>query len=239
LVSSDDGATWTSPGDGPVTGEGVMEARQVVAATGAFWIATHESYDGMLTPDTCYRDLRLCRLGSRPVLLRSTDGMAWVEVDLETTSLSWIERVVDVGDGLMVVGRALGTSRLETWTWPSDGEPPRRPPSERRSADELPLVGHGAELEVGATYRFPLHFHCGIGYLGNFNGVSWFLDAGSTEWDPAVDPFAAAPAHWPIAQEFVFGTVALVDADTIEYTIPSGEVIAVYEASAMEPPGCA
>jgi hypothetical protein len=78
-----------------------------------------------------------------------------------------------------------------------------------------------------------------MGFLGQFNDRSWVLVDGSTEWDSAVDPSAAPPAHWPIAQDYIFGTITLVDDDTIEYSIPTGEVIAVYEASVTAPQGCA
>lgn len=62
---------------------------------------------------------------------------------------------------------------------------------------------------------------------------------GSTAWDPEAEPSDAPPAHWRITQEFVFGMITFVDADRIEYTIPSGEVTAVYEAPTTEPQGCA
>jgi hypothetical protein len=212
----------------------------VFAAAGAFWISAAEFSDGFSDADACYRDLQVCQTGARPVLLRSTDGSEWADIDLALLSLSTIERVVDVADdGVMVVGRVAMSPRLETWTWSGDGEPPRRPlPDEDQPSDTPPLVGNGAQLAVGVTYRFPLYIHCGMGLLGEFNGRWWTLVAGSTEWDPAVDP-SPPPAHWPIAQEFIYGTITLVDADTIEYRIPSGEVIAIYEASTAQPQGCA
>ena len=138
----------------------------------------------------------------------------------------------------MLVGDSGGTMQLETWTWPSAAEPPRRPPLEAPPADEPPLVAFDGDLTVGSTYRFPLFIHCGMGLLGNFNDRWWFLVAGSTEWNGETDPAEAAPAHWPIAQQSIFGMITLVDPDTIEYSIPSGEVIAVYEASTVEPELC-
>ena len=240
VVSTDDGATWSSSRS-PLAGEGGEGGGDVVTAAGAFWISAAEFSNGFSNPDACYRDLQVCQTGARPVLLRSTDGVEWADIDLAPLSLSTIERVVDVADhGVMVVGRVAMSPRTETWTWSGDGEPPRRPPPEEGPLSDMPpLVGNGDRLAVGATYRFPLYVHCGMGLLGEFNGRWWMLVAGSTEWDPAVDPSATAPAHWPIAQEFIYGTITLVDADTIEYRIPSGEVIAVYEASTAQPQGCA
>jgi hypothetical protein len=181
-----------------------------------------------------------CQGGGRPVLLRSVDGVEWVEIDLAPLELSSIERIVDVADhGMMVIGHEPQSPRLATWTWSSGDEPPRRPLPNAASPDEVPLVAFGDRLTVGATYRFPLHFHCGIELLGSFNDRWWYLVEGSTQWDPTVDSPAAPPANWPVANEFIFGTITLVDADTIEYTIPSGEVIAIYEASTVEPELCA
>jgi hypothetical protein len=241
VVSTDDGATWASSSEPMFTGEGGEGGGNVVAAAGAFWISAMESGDGFFDAEDCYRELLLCQSGgARPVLLRSTDGVEWVEIDLAPLSVSWIQSVLDVGDeGVMVVGRIVMSPRLETWTWASDNQPPRRPPPGEAAPDELPLVAHGDQITVGETYRFPPHVHCGMGLLGQFNDRWWTLVAGSTEWDPATDPSEPPPVNWPIAQEFVYGTITLVDPDTIEYTTPSGEVIAVYEASTTQPPLCA
>lgn len=43
---------------------------------------------------------------------------------------------------------------------------------------------------------------------------------------------------WPVAAQTIFGMVTLIDAGTIDYSIPGGEVIAIYEASDEDPPGC-
>ena len=195
LVSSDDGVTWTSPpADGSTPGGDGFGSR-VVAAAGAFWISMSERNDGFSNPEACYRDLLSCQsMGSRPVLLRSADGLEWVEIDLAAFSTSWIESIVDLADqGVMLVGSLDGTVQLETWTWPSAAEPPRPAPPVEPPADEPPLVRWDGELTVGSTYRFPLYIHCGMGLLGNFNDRWWFLVAGSTEWDSETDPAEAAP----------------------------------------------
>jgi hypothetical protein len=55
-----------------------------------------ERNDGFSNPEACYRDLLSCQsMGSRPVLLRSADGLEWVEIDLAEFSTSWIESIVD------------------------------------------------------------------------------------------------------------------------------------------------
>ena len=59
-----------------------------------------------------------------------------------------------------------------------------------------------------------------MGLLGKLNDRFWYLVEGSTEWDPAIDAYEDRPDDWPTAQDFIFGMITLIDADTIEYTIP-------------------
>lgn len=102
---------------------------------------------------------------------------------------------------------------------------------------DLDVVEGTSNLERGVTYRYPLYIHCGMGYLGNFNGTHWHLtdaphgtaNSGSSR---------AVPDGWPIAQETIQGMVTLVDATTIEYSIPEVGVIGVYEASTTPPSEC-
>jgi hypothetical protein len=74
--------------------------------------------------------------------------------------------------------------------------------------------------------------------LVEFNGAYWYR---TPEESPAPETGAGdhPPSHWPVAQESIFGYITLVDADTIEYTIGDGEVIATYRPSDKAPPGCA
>ena len=56
---------------------------RVIAAADAFWVSMSEHNTGFSNPEACYRDLLSCQGGSRPVLLRSADGLEWVEIDLD------------------------------------------------------------------------------------------------------------------------------------------------------------
>ena len=97
--------------------------------------------------------------------------------------------------------------------------------------DSLPTVQWGADLEVGQTYRYDLYIHCGMDFLGEFNGSLFGLV------DP---PRGATPkSSWPMVPDEILGLVTLVDGDTIEYSIPSGEVIATYRTTDEEAPACA
>jgi hypothetical protein len=174
------------------------------------------------------------------VLLRSIDGANWIEIDLTALSTSWIEGLTaDPTSALALVGRVAGTSQLAVWTWPHETAPPPRPPAVEAPAGEPPLAHGGDQLTVAQTYRYPLYIHCGLSLLGQFNDRWWILVEGSTVVDPDLGVGNEPPAHWPIAGEAVFGMITLVDDDTINYSIPSGEVIAVYQPAATDPALCA
>jgi hypothetical protein len=241
IMSSDGGITWSRP---PTTeamsGVNGFGRNHVVAAAGALWLATTQSSGPFDNPDICYRDLLACQGGARPVLLRSTDGTNWLEVDLTALSTSWIEGLAaDPTDALALVGRVAGTSQLAVWTWPYETAPSPRPSTIDAPAGEPPLAHGGDQLTVAQTYRYPLYIHCGLGLLGQFNDRWWILVEGSTVIDPDLGVGNEPPAHWPIAGEAVFGTITLVDDHTIHYSIPSGEVIAVYQPATTDPMLCA
>ena len=196
----------------------------------------------MADPAACYQDLHSCR--SHPVLLRSDDGMVWSDIDLGFAGRNgqwYLERAVDLGaEGLLILGTS-GRPQHEGWTWASATAPPPRAPVEVIATDQYPLVGYTDSVAIGATYRYPMSIHCGIGNaLGNFDGRYWLF----TEAPSGLPPTAGVgdlPAHWPIAEgeEHLLGLITRTDEDTIEYRLPSGELVATYTASDEQPPGCA
>jgi hypothetical protein len=235
LRSLDKGQSWEAtvvPDDGP--GLIGMFDNIVTSAGGAFWLATRRGYEGQ--PDDCYRDIDRCKRGSDAVLLRSDDGVVWQEVDLtklDATGYIGIVGVVDRPTGAMVVGT---TRMLFGWTWPSDDAPPLVPPYPVLPPLEQPLIEFNGTLTVGTLYRFPTFLHCGIGYLGDFNGQQWIADPASIAFDPQTGDI---PADWPVAQQELFGYITLVDSTTIEYSLPSGEVIARFHPTDVQPDLCA
>jgi hypothetical protein len=94
------------------------------------------------------------------------------------------------------------------------------------------------DLEHGVTYRFPLYIHCGMEWLGQFNGTEWKLVIDSERPNPDTGGGEGVPAHWPEAQQTIFGDITLIDEDTIEYSIGDGEVIATYFPTDLPRPGC-
>lgn len=238
IVTTDDGGvTWSRQSLDPGVAEGLERGYRVLPAGDAFWLIASRWFDTWSDTDRCYADLDACLGGSTPVLLRSDDGTEWSEVDLTGLELPehfGIDTVTGAGAGVSVVGT---TERLTVWTWPTSNAPPLRDVPPPVATPELELVRWDADLELGVTYRFPLYIHCGMGYLGNFNGTHWYLsDApqGEVETGAGETP----DPDWPTAQQSILGRVTLVDDDTIEYTIPSGEVIGIYESSGEQPPGC-
>ncbi len=103
--------------------------------------------------------------------------------------------------------------------------------------EPLPVTD-GGQLEGGVTYAYLLLLHCGIDYLGQFNGLHWYRDQNRGSPAPETGAGEAPPQHWPVDGESVIGFVELVAADRIEYSIPPAEVIAEYEPSDRTPPGC-
>jgi hypothetical protein len=89
-------------------------------------------------------------------------------------------------------------------------------------------------LEPGVRYRAPLYVHCGMDwlYLGDDawrrsdDGPDLETGAGDTP-DPS----------WPVAGQTILGSATLVD-DVVEYSLDDGTVIATYERTREQPPGC-
>ncbi len=109
---------------------------------------------------------------------------------------------------------------------------------------ELPVsdgeVADGAALEKGKVYDFPLlEVHCGLEYLGEFNGTAWGLASPPPGPAPETGKGDSIPIQWPSSGESVLGQVSLTASDRIDYVLHDGTLIAIYEP--IEPgtyPGC-
>lgn len=242
--STDNGNTWSRQKiDTEIFGElegtrGKRGGFQVQWAGGRFWITANRWFDPWEDPGRCYVDLASCQAFSESVVLRSEDGITWAEIDfraLDRPQYLGLHNVVDGGDGVFLLGSA---ENLRIWSWQSDATPPLLSSLDVRETLDSEMVPDNAELLVETTYRYPLHIHCGMDYLGELNDLNWFLtDApyGNFEtgsWDRLPDP------SWPVVAEVIFGFITLVDESTIEYTIGDGDVIAVYQPSSEHVPGC-
>jgi hypothetical protein len=239
ILRSDDGGRSfaVSVPDGPVQGALGEGGAATTYAGGAWWAATNRYIDSFRDPDACYRDVESCEEGAKAVLLRSTDGVTWAELDTSSMIGRYgdFSTVVDTSTGPLVIGRE---EQLTTWRWLSSQPPPAMPPYEAPTPLETPLARWGDAIEPGVTYRYPLYIHCGMEVLGEFDDRYWYR-AKDNAPAPETGAGGETPPHWPVAQQSIFGYITLTDNDTIEYTINDGEVIATYRPSNKEPPGCA
>lgn len=103
---------------------------------------------------------------------------------------------------------------------------------------DLVTVAKGEDPEPGVRYHAPLHVHCGMDwlYLGD---TPWQRtdDGPDVETGAGDDP----SDDWPVAGETIFGFATLRDGGVVEYSIGESndaQVIATYERTGAQPPGC-
>jgi hypothetical protein len=231
LRSTNGGGTWVEVNPDPLLLEGIDWLPRPVVAAARFWLPTARLFDPWAEPERCYEDVRLCAAPT-PTLLASADGIEWEQVDTagmqlgQNTSFS---AVIDgLGGGIHVVGADEGPV---VWSW-TKPDIPIRPLVEAAPSTGPPVVSFDAILEKGQAYRYPLSTHCGTEYLGRFNGKNWFAVA---TFGPAD---GSQPESWPVANQFILGLVTLVADNQIEYSLPSGDVVAIYEPRNEEPLMC-
>jgi hypothetical protein len=169
------------------------------------------------------------------MLLHSPDGSSWSEVDLAPLELDQYSQLSslfeDAAGRTSIVTLSDG---IELWRWPGDSPPPLLELTvEPATPPGPPLARHGDTVEPGVVYRFPLNTHCGLDYLGQLNGGYWYWASRATE-----GPYPPSMESWPMVGQTILGQVTLVDETTIEYSLPTGEVVAIYRRSEAEPPGC-
>jgi len=105
--------------------------------------------------------------------------------------------------------------------------------------EDLPLAHKLETLEVCQIYRYRFQIHCGMEWLGEFNGMWWFTD----------DPIFRGSYPENLRQYFtnpdeqvspeVWTHITLVADDEIRLTLPDGSDESVYYATDREWPGCA
>ena len=144
----------------------------------------------------------------------------WVEHDLGPFTGNQVAAVEHNGELHIIDGRTV----LRSWT-PSSGEPPpARPLPQPFTPSGPPVVGWQADIVVGQTYRFPMGTHCGIDFLGEFNGKTWWIEGAPTN------------TYHP-ADGTLLGEIVVIANDSIEYRV-DGELVATYRSSDQEPTYC-
>jgi hypothetical protein len=241
LVSEDAGATWERVQLGGLA-TGMDEVWSVHARPDGFWIPGLREILGPPADDRCYVDFESCVHPPEPesVVLTSPDGRTWEVRDagiigsgvgLQETELA------TAADGRTWL-LASGSDGLTVWSWTEspDFPAPEPTPVTRWPVPPEPMAGD--TLVEGVRYRAPLYAHCGIEWIGPYNGDVWKQAEGDDFESGAGDE---PPEDWPVVGQTVFGYVTLVAPDRIEYSMASGEVMATYAPAPIEdaPGGCA
>lgn len=109
------------------------------------------------------------------------------------------------------------------------------------TAEPLPVIYNGGELEPGTTYRYPFYIHCGTEWLSDFNGSVWLTD------DPIYDGIGVPPENLrqfyrnpseQISPELWTHVTMIADSE-IRLTLPDGSGESIYRPTDEEWPGCA
>ena len=181
------------------------------------------------TVDYCYEHPDDCEHGYLPTLLLIDQDESVVSVDLGFAAARAPSSALVRSDGSLDVVTYDG-DRLVLRSWDaSNGPVPTLPDVAPFVSTGPPVVQWDSDLELGTTYRFPLGTHCGIDFLGNFNGRHWWIVGAPTD---------AYDASQLVYTQRVLGEVTMIDEATIEYRL-DGALVATYAPSPEEPPPCA
>lgn len=234
--STDGGDTWSRASGQPRASD-IEGYAPLWAGGGRFYTVTSTFVDSWSEPEVCYADIELCRQDSAVVLYASDDGDRWERVDTSGIGPGEdgeVDQVTGTADGRVVAMQVRGDF-VRFGFWP-DGAPlpvvdaPGAPPT----VDLVEVPGNG-ELEPGVRYHAPLFVHCGMDWLYLGDRAWRRSDDGPDLETGAGDP---ADPTWPVAGQTIFGYATLGDDGVVDYSIGDGEVIATYEQTKQQPPGC-
>jgi hypothetical protein len=233
--STDGGRSWTE-GTAPEVAEPEGDGAPIAAVGDRALALVSSFFEPMSDPAACYADIEQCR-GDRDVAAYEGDGTGpWVRIDLSDIALeeyAEVDGVVATADRL-VLWSATGEQEITTWSTPADATLPTQEEPTRETAD-IRLLEAGEEPEVGVEYAAPLYIHCGMDWLYLGEQPWERTDDGA---DVETGAGEAPSEDWPTAGQTIYGYATLVDADTVEYTVGDGEVIATYGPPTREPDMC-
>jgi hypothetical protein len=242
--STDGGRSWEEATEPPPPSRGETFASPVFAGSGRFFLVSTSFHDALAEPALCYADIELCRQDAAVALYTSDDGDAWHRVDTSGVTAAPGDEgdsgefdAVTATDGGRVVGVRRGLGGVGTWAWPAGAAlPTMDEPAD--PASDVEVLQYDDPIEPGVRSALPLYIHCGMDWLYADDDAWQRADGGSDVETGAGDQI---PGDWPVAQQTIFGYATLVDDDRIDYSIGDDddtEVIATYERSTEEPPGC-
>ena len=225
--STDAGSTWAAasgqPGPDEVEGEGFAP---LWAGGGRYWTVVSAFLDVYARPELCYVDPEQgCPTGRElSGLYVSDDGDSWARVD--TAGLPGgegdvgVDELVGTPDGaLVVLGRDADGEPVAS-TYPAGTDLPTEPEPTLPAAEITQVPRSGPE--VGVRYAVPIYLHCG----------SEWLYLRDTPWQ------RVGPEWSDGSGSDGYGFATLVAPDRLEYTRADGDLLAVYELTGAQPPGC-
>ena len=233
-------ARRSGPSDDQPAAEGEGYA-PLWAAGGRYFTVTEPSFDTFSDPAVCYADLETCSgAASSDVasIHASADGDTWTVVD--TSDLGAGDELIGIvgsGDGRVsmahVVKRGLVVS-----SWPAGVDLPEGQPRTRRSESTWsPFPKVRTRSQASATTR-----RCTS--TAAWTGSTWVTRRGSARTvvrDVETGAGDDVPGGWPMAGQTIYGFATLTPAGVVEYSVGEGdgaEVIATYEKTGVQPPGC-
>jgi hypothetical protein len=232
FATSIDGRDWQ---DGIASGlldDGLtLFARQIATTTSGVFIMGSTQLDLSRRLDWCYSDLAACVTGSGSVVvLHTANGDVWRAIDVDSLLGPGFKAlaVTDTRVGTVIAGAVRGGVEIITvppasWSFVS-------PASIPRPRQLAPLATANGPLEVGVIYRYPLRVHCGLEWLGEFNGRRWKLLRQVIGTPESPRPLRALPQ----IEETLLGTIRLTSPDTIEYSVDGIGVVAIYGPTELE-----
>jgi hypothetical protein len=237
LRSDDGGASWSSP-TSPPPAENIEGYAPLWAGGGRFFTMVEPSFEAWSEPEVCYADIDQCREAATNeewALYGSEDGDTWTSVDISG---------IDAGDEIAEVtgtpsGRVLTLHHVGDGvavnTWPAGADLPVGQELKEPERVELVTVPEGGDPELGVRYHAPLFIHCGMDwlYLGD---QPWQRTDGGPEFETGAGD--EPRKDWPVAGQTIFGYATLTDGGVVKYSLADGEVIATYEQTGVQPPGC-
>ena len=234
---------WAWSNDGRVWREGIASGllesglnlfpgRVSTTASGVF-LTGGTQLDFRKRLDWCYAAPTTCTNGSgTTAVLHTTTGDTWRVIDVGSLLGPQIQAfaVTDTKAGTVIAAATPGRIEVITvppasWSFVTPQAAPKLPP--------LPaLATSDGSIDGGVVYRYPLGVHCGLNWLGRFNGRWWKLERQLVGGDPR------ALATVPQFRETLLGTIRLTAPDTVEYSIDGIGVVAVYRPTSETPPMC-
>ena len=232
FATSIDGRDWR---DGVASGlldDGLtLFARQIATTTSGVFVVGSTQLNLWKRLDWCYSDPAACATGSGSVVvLHTTTGDVWRAIDVDSLLGPGFKAfaITDTRAGTVIAGALRGGVEIITvppasWSFVSPAASPRP----RQLA---PLATAARSLEDAMVYRYPLRVHCGLEWLGKFNGRTWKLQRQAIE--------TSGLRALPQIQETLLGTIRLTSPDTIEYAVDSVGVVAIYAPTSETAPAC-